>query len=316
MGEDPEQLRAEIARTRAELGQDLDTLVEKVSPSKVVERKVDATKEAVVGVKDKIMGTASAAKESVMGSSPSTGTYATSGAVGHGGGHGVGDRVGSAGSAVAGAAGSAGHAVQGAASSAGAAVQDAASSAVHGVTAAAQSAPAQVTQKAAGNPLAAGVIAFGLGWLVSSLLPATKVERQGASALKDAASSVAEPVKQGLTAAATEVKENLAPAAQEAVAVVKQEAADAASAVKDTAGQAGSQVTDQATSAAGTVKDTAKSAAQDAKQEATSPSTPPAPAYPSETTTVLVVDEDATTPGTATTGGVSYFDEPPSRPTR
>ncbi len=65
MGEDPEQLRAEIARTRAELGQDLDTLVEKVSPSKVVERKVDATKEAVVGVKEKIMGSAASAKDSV-----------------------------------------------------------------------------------------------------------------------------------------------------------------------------------------------------------------------------------------------------------
>ena len=68
MGQDPEELRAEIARTRAELGQDLDVLVEKVTPSKVVERKVDATKEAVVGVKDKIMGSASSAKESVMGS--------------------------------------------------------------------------------------------------------------------------------------------------------------------------------------------------------------------------------------------------------
>ena len=51
--------------------EDLDVLVEKVTPSKVVERKVDATKEAVVGVKEKIMGSASSAKESVMGSAGS-----------------------------------------------------------------------------------------------------------------------------------------------------------------------------------------------------------------------------------------------------
>jgi len=73
MGEDPQQLRAEIAQTRAELGQDLDNLVEKVSPSKVVERKVDATKEAVMGLKDKVMGSASSAKDSVMGTVGSAG---------------------------------------------------------------------------------------------------------------------------------------------------------------------------------------------------------------------------------------------------
>ena len=96
MGQDPEELRAEIARTRAELGQDLDVLVEKVTPSKVVERKVDATKEAVVGVKDKIMGSASSAKESVMGSTSSA-THSASSSV-SGAGHGVASSVSSAGS--------------------------------------------------------------------------------------------------------------------------------------------------------------------------------------------------------------------------
>lgn len=244
MGQDPEELRAEIARTRAELGDDLDVLVEKVTPSKVVERKVDATKEAVVGVKEKIMGSASSAKESVMGSTSS----ATS----------------SAGSSV--------------------------SNAGHTVADVASQAPTAVKQKASGNPFAAGVVAFGLGWLVSSLLPASRVEQQGAEALKDAAQSVADPVKQGLASAANEVKDTLAPAAQEAVQAVKQEATDAASTVKEQAGQAQAEVKDQATTSAGTVKETASSAAQDAKQQATG-STPP-PATADEPTVTVVVEED------------------------
>ena len=38
-----------------------------------------------------------------------------------------------------------------------------------------------------GNPLAAGLIAFGVGWLVSSLLPDSQKERELAHQLKDRA---------------------------------------------------------------------------------------------------------------------------------
>lgn len=165
--QDPEQIRAEIAQTRAQLGQDLDTLAEKVTPSKVVERRVDATKEAVSSVKEKIMGSATSAKDSVMGTAGSAG-------------HSVGDTAGSAGSSVAGAA----HATA-----------DAAGSAVGTVGSAAAQAPTVAKQKAAGNPIAAGIVAFGLGWLVSSLVPASQKEQQGASRLKDAAQQAAEPAK-------------------------------------------------------------------------------------------------------------------------
>ena len=192
MGEDPEQLRAQITRTRAELGQDLDTLVEKVTPAKVVERKVDATKEAVAGVKDKIMGSAGSAKEAVMGT-----------------------------------ASTASDTMTGAAGSAGAATAGAASSVVDTVSTVASHAPAQVKQKAAGNPMAAGVVAFGLGWLISSLVPASRSEKKGASKIKDAATSMSGPLKEQVTQAASDVKENLAPAAAEAVSAVKDTASDA-----------------------------------------------------------------------------------------
>jgi hypothetical protein len=45
--------------------------------------------------------------------------------------------------------------------------------------------PATVKRKAQGNPLAAGVIAFGLGMLVSSLIPSSEKERQAVSQLHE-----------------------------------------------------------------------------------------------------------------------------------
>ena len=67
------------------------------------------------------------------------------------------------------------------------------------------------------DPLAAGLIAFGVGWLVSSLLPATQREQQLAqqaeSAVRDNRDTLLAPAKQ----AAQEIGEQLRPAAQEAV---------------------------------------------------------------------------------------------------
>ena len=40
-------------------------------------------------------------------------------------------------------------------------------------------------RKTQGNPLAAGVIAFGLGMLVSSLIPSAEKERDAVSRLQD-----------------------------------------------------------------------------------------------------------------------------------
>ena len=57
----------------------------------------------------------------------------------------------------------------------------------------------------AGNPLAAGVIAFGLGMLVSSLIPSTEKEREAVSQLQSL-----EPVKEKATEVAKDIGENLA----------------------------------------------------------------------------------------------------------
>ena len=89
-------------------------------------------------------------------------------------------------------------------------------------------APAQVKTKTQGNPLAAGLIAFGAGLLVSSLIPASTKEREAADALKTAA----EPLTTELTEAAKHVAEGLKEPAQEAMENVKATAADATEHVK------------------------------------------------------------------------------------
>ncbi|MGP4030982.1 DUF3618 domain-containing protein [Pseudarthrobacter sp. 1C304] len=89
-------------------------------------------------------------------------------------------------------------------------------------------APARAKTKTQGNPLAAGLIAFGAGLLVSSLIPASQKEREAADALK----SAAEPLTTELTEAAKHVAEGLKEPAQEAMENVKATAADATEHVK------------------------------------------------------------------------------------
>jgi hypothetical protein len=89
-------------------------------------------------------------------------------------------------------------------------------------------APAQLKSRTQGNPMAAGLIAFGAGLLVSSLIPASQKEREAADALKTAA----EPLTTELTEAAKNVAEGLKEPAQAAMENVKASAADATENVK------------------------------------------------------------------------------------
>jgi len=191
---DPEVIRRQIEDTRRELSYDVDALNEKVNPARVVDRRVTAAKGRITNLKEKVMGSAQDTTSSAQGMASN-------------------------------AAGS----VQGAASSAVDTVQGAASSAADAV----QQAPQMLKQQAQGNPLAAGLIAFGVGWLVSSLIPAsqkeTELAQQAESAVREHKDALLEPAKQ----AAQEIGEQLKPAAQEAVESVKSTAQDAAATVKD-----------------------------------------------------------------------------------
>src|SRR4051812_8155582 len=204
---DPEVIRRQIEDTRRELSYDVDALNEKVNPARVVDRRVTAAKGRMSNIKEKVMGSAQDTTSQAHGMASN-------------------------------AAGS----VQGAASNAADSVQSAASSAASAV----QQAPDTIVRQAQGNPLAAGLIAFGVGWLVSSILPASEKEKQLAqqaeSAVKEHKDALLEPAKH----AAQEIGEQLKPAAQDAVESVKATAQDAASTVAEEGKSAAADVQGQA----------------------------------------------------------------------
>jgi gas vesicle protein len=136
--------------------------------------------------------------------------------------------------------------VMGASSSATSSAGSTASSVSDAVT----GAPGTAKSRTQGNPLAAGLIAFGAGWLLGSALPASSKEVQAAGALKDNASTLAQPLTDAAKSVAAELKEP----AQQAVESVKTTAADAASTVKDEGTSSVQDVKDQAQDAKDTVQ--------------------------------------------------------------
>jgi Protein of unknown function (DUF3618) len=212
---DPDVIRRQIEDTRRELSYDVDALNEKVNPARVMDRRVSAAKGRMTRMKERVMGTASDTTTQAQGMASNT-------------------------------AGS----MQDAASSAADTVQSAASSAATAV----QQAPDTIVRQTQGNPLAAGLIAFGVGWLVSSLLPSTEKEKQLAqqaeSAVRENKDTLLEPAKQ----VAQEVTEQMRPAAQQAVEEVKSTAQDAAQSVKEEGRAAAQDVQGQAQQSKQTVQ--------------------------------------------------------------
>lgn len=174
---DPDQIRADIERTRHELASDVDAVADKVTPSKIAGRQTDKVKNAFSSVSDRVMGAASDARDSASDMSGDVADMS--------------------------------H---------------------------------RAAEKAKGNPLAVGMIAFGVGWLVASLVPASTKEKELAASVKDAA----EPLVTGAQDAAKEVGENLREPAQEAVSAVKDTATDAAANVKSEASSSKDDLKDQA----------------------------------------------------------------------
>ncbi|MGO4121088.1 DUF3618 domain-containing protein [Arthrobacter sp. YAF16] len=191
MTENPDAIRADIEATRARLGTNVDAVADKVTPSHIVQRQTDKVKDAVFGVKEKVMGAADHTAGNVHSAGGSAAWH-----------------LNDAGSAVA-------------------------------------DAPHLAKTKTQGNPLAAGLIAFGAGLLVSSLIPASQKEREAADALKTAA----EPLTTELTEAAQHVAEGLKEPAQAAMENVKATATDAAQNVKGEGQTAVADVKDRAADA-------------------------------------------------------------------
>ncbi|HEX7267119.1 MAG TPA: DUF3618 domain-containing protein, partial [Streptosporangiaceae bacterium] len=174
MTSEPDQIRGEIQQTHRELSEDVGALTEKLSPPRMVQRRARRTRAAMTNVKDKIMGSTASRTSAASDTMSSTAS-------------GVGGTV----------------------SSTASAATDKVASAASSAADAARSAPEMARRRTEGNPLAAGLIAFGAGWLISSLLPATVPEQQVATQVKDLATEKGRPVAQQLGEAAQQAKEQL-----------------------------------------------------------------------------------------------------------
>ena len=224
---DPDEIRADIARTRAALSNDVDELADAVRPQNVARRQVDKVKDAASNLKDR-----------VMGSDDDDDSYSTKDAVT--------DKAYAAKDAVADRTYAVKDAVSDTAYQAKETVSDKASQAGEAV----RQAPETVKRKTQGNPLAAGVIAFGLGMLVSSLIPSTEKERQVVSDLQENLG----PVKEKASEFARDVGDNLRQPAQEAAQSVKETAQEGVQNVKDEGQYAAADVKDQVSESKETVQ--------------------------------------------------------------
>jgi gas vesicle protein len=125
-------------------------------------------------------------------------------------------------------------------------VSGAAHGAVYTVGDTAHDAVQGAREQAQGNPLAAGLVAFGVGWLVSSLLPASETEKDAVRRTSEQAKQHAGPVVDQAKQSAQEVGDAMKGQAQEAVEQVKVQAQDAAQTVKQEGADSASTVTDEA----------------------------------------------------------------------
>jgi ElaB/YqjD/DUF883 family membrane-anchored ribosome-binding protein/uncharacterized protein YukE len=220
MSDNPDAIRQDIEETRARLGTNVDAVADKVTPSNIVHRQTDKVKDAVTGVKERIMGAADSATSTVQDKMHS-GAGHTSGAL-----HSTGDTL------------------HGAKDNVSTKLSDAGTALSH--------TPDQVKAKTQGNPLAAGLIAFGAGMLISSLIPASQKEREAAQQLKTAA----EPLATQVTDAAKDMVQDLKEPAQEAMENVKATATDGVQNVKAEGQGAVTDVKDRAADAKTNVQNT------------------------------------------------------------
>jgi len=128
-------------------------------------------------------------------------------------------------------------------------------------------APRNLRRQAEGNPVVAGLVAFGLGLLVAAAIPPTRKERELAEEVREKA----QPLVDQVGAAAHELADNLAEPVSEAAESLKQSAGEAVRAVQaegeaavedvtGTARDAAGEVAAQASHAAGQVRDSASDA--------------------------------------------------------
>lgn len=246
MGKDAAEVRREIAQTRGQLGETIEALegrigetreevVDKVSPSRIWQRKTAGLRSHL----DHVGASMTSATQAMTGSVTDKGTTTER----------TGELMASTRSRVQGTAQGISGRAEGAAGAGGHQAKEA---------------PAALRQRTEANPMAAGLAALGVGFLAASLLPPTRRERQAAGRLqsglapiKDQAASIGRDIAGELQQSAQGSVEQLKDHATEAVDRVKQDARASTEEVKEEAQEASSQVKGRASRASGQVKQTA-----------------------------------------------------------
>ncbi|GAA2715482.1 DUF3618 domain-containing protein [Micromonospora olivasterospora] len=112
----------------------------------------------------------------------------------------------------------------------------------------------ELEQQAQGNPLAAGLIAFGAGLLVSALIPPSRPERQWAGQAKQTARQHSGELREQASQVGHQMRDNLREPAKHAAQSVGSTAVHGASAVQGQAKSAAQQVQRQAQGATGELR--------------------------------------------------------------
>ena len=97
-----------------------------------------------------------------------------------------------------------------------------------------------------GNPLAAGLVAFGAGMVVSALIPPTEKEKQLSQAAVDTAREHGQPVIDEAKSVGQEMGDNLKESAKQAADEVRSTAQESAETVKQEGQSSAQTVTDEA----------------------------------------------------------------------
>jgi gas vesicle protein len=215
-----EQLRAEAAARRQSIATDLELMGDRVSPSRIAERRKARMRERMQGVRNTVFGvserpsrthaaygypqtygesyprTSGEMYSSTSGSLPSSGDSSSS----------LADKAGGA------------------------------------VSTLKEHAPDSLGAATEGNPLAAGIVGFGIGMLAATLLPSSPDEQRAARKLQpkleDAGRALGQTGKEAAEHVKPEVQqavEDVKGSAQESVQNVKSEAQSKVESVKDTA---------------------------------------------------------------------------------
>jgi ElaB/YqjD/DUF883 family membrane-anchored ribosome-binding protein len=103
-----------------------------------------------------------------------------------------------------------------------------------------------VEQKTRGNPLGAGLVAFGAGMVLGSLLPATRMEAQTTQKMMDTAREQGQPLMDEAQSAGREMAGHLKETASQAAEEVKTTAQESTEHVKQEAKTSGEHVKDAA----------------------------------------------------------------------